>query len=87
MVQNRKHDRDVIDNGRENPDQDIGRQRPHAGIHGLGSHEQITELSQTADTQNNAVEKQQRIPLGPGNLAEQIKTVVILFTRHIQRTV
>ena len=84
--QHREHDRDVVDNSRQKSHQHVCGGMAQAVVHEIGGHCQIAELSQAADAEDHAVEKEQCIPFGLGDLAEQVEAGV-LMSGHVQRVV
>ena len=71
--QHGKHHRDIVDNRRKDADHDIGVGVPHVDIHQAGDQFQAADKAEPADTQHNAVEEQQRVPLCAGNLLENLE--------------
>src|SRR5690554_6494991 len=76
--QDGKHDGNIIDNGRNHPNQDIGCGRAEITIQQLRAQTQITDGAKSTDTENDAVEEHQGIPFGAFNLIENIEWLFVI---------
>jgi len=71
--EHREHDRDVIHDGGQHAHRHIGLGGAPVHVHHLGCHGEVADEAETAHRQHHAVEKQQGVPLRPGDLAEHVE--------------
>ena len=74
--QDRKHDRNVVDNGRKQADHHVGGRMPQSVVHKRRYPGKIAELTQTSHAENHSVKEEQGIPLSLGDFAEQVEGCV-----------
>ena len=75
-AQHREHHRNVVDDGRQHANQDVGGGGAEPVVHGDRGQFEVADIAQSAHREDHAEEEQQRIPLRVADIGEHVEAAM-----------